>query len=363
LDNFDLDSAIARIKFFDAQPHPPEQSWYGQDILLREWAGLPNTIPILLLTHHGVELTLETMQSYINNRNPIIVSRKDFAKLYSDKYGKQAFVSGCPAIHYRRKHKIEKDNDANGTIVFPAHSTHHINADYDIERYISDLLSLPEEFHPISACIYWKDLMDGRGEPFIKNGIKVYTAGHMFDPKFYNTFYSILRRFKYSTSNHTFSSSNPLSMEMGIDSFFLGPSFTSRTDGGDPNRQKKTRRETDFFDEIDDKLAVEYYDVFPRYQPGMGPKDIAMSPRLREIVSIMHGCDDPQLDPGLIRAILFQAYALFHPKGKAYLKLAVEHLGLLKEGRHEAVFADQPEMLDFCRVIISHPELVFQRGG
>lgn len=229
---------------------------------------------------------------------------------------------------------------------------------FDVESYIDQLEALPETFHPLSVCLYWKDLLMGRALPFLKRGIPVYTAGHMFDPLFYDNFYKILSMFRYATANHTFSSSNVLALEMGLATFFLGPDFVARTEGDDPNRQERERRETDFFDEIEDPTAREFFQIFPRYRPGMTVDDVKPSPRLREIVSIMHGSDAP-IDENLIRLVIFQAYSRFHPQGKAYLQIVMENLALLQTGQYEAVFADQPDMLDFCRTICRYPQMVF----
>ncbi len=355
---FDLDAAVARIKYFETIAHPPEQCWYGLDLALKQWAGLPPAIPVLLTTHHGIELMVEEMPTYIGNKNPIIVAREDYRKLYQEKYGKQAFRAGNSYVLYRRTNNIGLAPDARGTLAFPAHSTHHITAEFDVDGYIGQLLALPEAFQPVSVCLYWKDILLGRDKLFRNRDIPVYTAGHMFDPLFHKTLYTILRNFRYTTSNNILVSNAVLSLEMGQTSFYLGERLIYTTEGADPNRQVREQDEMSIFLASKDPLAQEYYELFPRYRPGMGPEDLAPCPRLREIISIMHGADENH-DPAMIRSVIFQAFTRFHPKGKAMLAIVLENIRLLQTGQYEAVFADQPEMLDFCRAICRHPQMVF----
>jgi len=356
---FDLDAAVARIKYFDSQPHPPSQMWYGLDLPLKQWAGLPPSIPVLLSTHHGVELTLQDLPTYTGNKNPVIVARPDYQNLYQEKYGKQAFRAGCPYVLHRRMNKIEILPEARGTLAFPAHSTHHNISQFDVESYADKLLALPDAFQPISVCLYWKDILLGRDKAFRDRGIPVYTAGHMFDPLFYKSFYDILKNFRYTTANHIQGTGLALSLEMGHTTFYLGGPLFYKTDGLDPNRQMPELDDETILRQFNDPFSWEYYKLFPRYQAGMRPEDLKPSPRLLELISYMHGADENH-DPALIRTVIFQAYVRFHPKGQAMLKVVMESIRLLQTGQYEAAFADQPEMLDFCRAVCRYPHMVFQ---
>ena len=54
---------------------------------------------------------------------------------------------------------------------------------------------------PVVVCIYWKDYLLGHHLEYINRGIKVVTAGHIYDPLFLLRLHDICRNFKYSTSN------------------------------------------------------------------------------------------------------------------------------------------------------------------
>jgi hypothetical protein len=63
---------------------------------------------------------------------------------------------------------------------------------------IDELKKMPDKFHPISICMYWKDIQTGNHISYLDNGFEVISAGHIFDKMFYFRLYDILKRFKYS---------------------------------------------------------------------------------------------------------------------------------------------------------------------
>jgi hypothetical protein len=117
------------------------------------------------------------------------------------------------------------------------HSTHLIEVVVDWGEYAEALTMLPPRFHPVSVCLYWKDLLNGAGREFQKRKINVVTAGHMADPSFAANFYSILRTCAYSTSN-MMGSYSFYSVEMATPFFQYGPVPTFNNNGNDPNRPR-----------------------------------------------------------------------------------------------------------------------------
>lgn len=97
-----------------------------------------------------------------------------------------------------------------GTVVFPAHSSHHIIAEFDYQSYADELIRLPDKYHPVVVCMYWKDWLIGRARPFLDRGLPVVSAGHIYDDLFQYRLYDICRHFRFATSNilgtHLFSS-------------------------------------------------------------------------------------------------------------------------------------------------------------
>ena len=46
--------------------------------------------------------------------------------------------------------------------------------------------------------MYWKDIQHGEHEKYLKHGIKVVSAGHIYDNLFYFRLFDILKNFKYT---------------------------------------------------------------------------------------------------------------------------------------------------------------------
>lgn len=93
------------------------------------------------------------------------------------------------------------NKDRNGTVVFPVHSTHWINAHFDNETFADQLRNLPAAMQPVVVCIYWKDYLKGSHEVYQRRGMQVISAGHMFDRDFLLRFYDICRQFKFAAGN------------------------------------------------------------------------------------------------------------------------------------------------------------------
>ncbi len=132
-------------------------------------------------------------------------------------------VIGSPFVHYRKSRKIEKDAAAAGTIAFPAHSTQLTETVFDIDAYCKQLLSLPEEYHPITICIHFYDIARKRDEIYKKYGFNIVTAGPPIVPgfEFVEKFYEILKKHKYATSN-LMGTYSFYAVEMGIPFFIYG---------------------------------------------------------------------------------------------------------------------------------------------
>jgi hypothetical protein len=63
------------------------------------------------------------------------------------------------------------------------------------------LLRLPAEYQPVTVCVYWRDFNLGHHRPFEERGMRVVSAGHMFDPDFLFRFYHLCSLHRYASSN------------------------------------------------------------------------------------------------------------------------------------------------------------------
>ncbi len=188
---------------------------YSQGRIYREYARFSKWKSICIYSEHGIEFDVVGEHEFKNKAAGMFVFSENKLQNYRKVSDKPAYKVFHPFVWYRREHNIQKDKHAKGTIAFPAHSTPDHSSVFDVEQYIAQLKSLPNEMQPVCVCMFMLDVLKGRHHAYMANGIPVYTAGHIWDIRFVDRYYDILRRFKYATSNligsYTF-----YSVEMGI---------------------------------------------------------------------------------------------------------------------------------------------------
>ncbi len=232
-----LEQAIERINFYEKHfGSPSGDKCYGMGNALKRYLKVPQFFPLYIELDHGVGLVDTPTNCQLKTKYPILVTRESQKKELL-KYGKKAYVTGSTFVHYRKSNKIELSPEAIGTVCFPVHSTHLIDVVFDWEKYSEELLNLPKQFHPITVCIYWSDLLKNRHKSFLEKKINVVTAGHMADPNFTHNFYHILKKHKYGSSNQI-SSCAFYCVEMGIPFFLYGDEPLFNNFGEDHNRPK-----------------------------------------------------------------------------------------------------------------------------
>jgi hypothetical protein len=188
------------------EQHPPND-FYGQASVLKRYARLREDQPLPLVIEHGLrrdgkiwsndqDALLSTLLVASNAR------RHDLKRLTNKR------VIPIGSCFCYAKQLVDEQSVAHldalprqGTIVFPVHSTHWISAEFDNESFADLLLQLPKQMQPVVVCIYWKDYLQGAHEPYMRRGLKVVSAGHMFDRDFLLRFYDLCRRFKYALGN------------------------------------------------------------------------------------------------------------------------------------------------------------------
>lgn len=220
-----LHSVIVRLSYWTAEV-------YGFGKYIREYGYYPKWLPLCIYTDHSPGNRDSPSPHELTSSAPVQVyhaaSRVRQWKAVSTK---PCYCLYSPYVYFRRSRGIEKSDRATGTIAFPAHTTDAIDDASDIHVYVEQLRKLPAEYQPVSICLHATDVKKGLHRAFIRNGFAVYTAGDPFSGKFVERFYSIIRNFKYSTSNLG-GSYLYYCVEMGVP-FFLygqGPRYINRAD-------------------------------------------------------------------------------------------------------------------------------------
>ena len=181
--------------------------FYGHATILKRYVNLQENYQIKAAIEHGAGIGGKIWNQDIKNPLPAIFTssfhRSNILKTFTKK---KIFVIGPKikyAKHYLNKDELEikKRKLGKNLLSFPAHSTHHVNTNYDIQKYCQVLRNLGKNYESVRVCLYWKDILRGLDKEYQRNGFEVLTAGHMFDPLFLPRLKSIIETATVTTSN------------------------------------------------------------------------------------------------------------------------------------------------------------------
>ncbi len=179
--------------------------FYGIDVALKQYVGLPQTYHLKVHYSHCSILSKETSWIQDYNTLPMLLTWSPFHESIYKQLCKKPMHSIGPIIHYAKnaytKEKIEAERKRLGknALFFPTHSTHHASSSFSVEKSLQAIGQFKEKFDSIRICLYWKDVLDGRAKLFLDSGYECVTAGHMFDPYFLPRIKGLL-----SVADHTF---------------------------------------------------------------------------------------------------------------------------------------------------------------
>ncbi|MEA5616585.1 hypothetical protein VB711_01845 [Cronbergia sp. UHCC 0137] len=182
--------------------------FYGNDFILKLYAGLPHNYPFKIILPHGVYMDRNFIwNEEIMSPLPVILSypfeRQQIYIDYINRHGvnKVVIPSASPFLYLLELLKNQPKPNRKGTIFFPSHSTHHVTVQADWEKLADALINLDDEYQPVTVCVYWRDFELGRHIPFQRRGIRIVSAGHMFDKHFLFRFYHLCSTHRYAASN------------------------------------------------------------------------------------------------------------------------------------------------------------------
>ena len=214
----------------------PSWSWsgevYGFGRHIRKYGWFPKWLPLCIYTDHSPGDRDISYAHELESPSPVqFYHFPSRVKRWKEISKKPCYCLYSPFVFHRKRNGIERLTDANGTIAFPAHTTTDLDDISNIQLYIDQLKRLPAEYQPVSICLHMVDIQKGLHKEFIANGFDVYTAGHAYDHRFTERFYSIIRKFKYSTSNLG-GSYLYYCVEMGMPFFLYGnePRYINKSD-------------------------------------------------------------------------------------------------------------------------------------
>lgn len=286
----DAQKAISVLKGFgNFTEYPHSTEMYGIGYWIKKRFKIPQFIKLENWEiNHGPPYANKVDQSLLNSRCHLLLYNNHQKKEY-DKAGRRSIVVGSSFVHCRKINHISKTGAEKGTIFFPIHTTNEIDMRIDWDKYAKSIVNLPENYQPVSVCLYYREIISGIYKHFLNNGITIYCAGHMLDSNFPLNFYRILQQFKYSSSNSP-CSSGYYSIEMGIPFFLFGESPQIFNHGNDPNYPENIispiiHENIVHHDLISEEVRMMTYDLNSK---------ISISKELKEYIDLKLGCNENQ---------------------------------------------------------------------
>lgn len=251
-----------------------ENAFYGMDRIIKRYAGWPQERPLKAVIPHGIVMDRNFVpRAERNIPLPAVLCYPDYRlEAYRRQTGKWVVPAASPYLYMLELFEKEADGGKGstekreGTLFFPAHSTHHITVEMNYERLAEKLHGLDECLHPVDVCLYWKDYNLGRAKPFLDRGFKVVSAGHMFDPEFLYRFHRLCSGYRYAGSNEI-GSNLFYSVKSGCSFFFLREEV---------NRSAEPRRLPENFMNFDHDMAEVIFGMFNRPLPRTSPEQMKL---------------------------------------------------------------------------------------
>lgn len=181
----------------------PPNAFYGNDLVLKRYAGLADDAPLYCVVPHGPFLDPAFVWGAEARSNlPVVLCYPEYrASAYRAAMPGIVVPAAAPYVYCRRILDDFEVPSRRGTIFFAPHSTHHVVVNEKNHDLARSLAEVDERFRPVRVCVYWRDVLLGRHLPFIKAGLSVVSAGHMYDPYFLFRLHHLCSLHQYSASS------------------------------------------------------------------------------------------------------------------------------------------------------------------
>lgn len=194
----------ARIQALrDAKQQPRVSQFYGIHQVVHEYLKVPRWVPLdkVCYLEHGINYNYQQPDARLKQAKNELLFLDNQHRVEAVPNKPHRYILGPPYVHYRRMREMHYRPEAKGTVAFPAHSTTDLESSFDWDAYAKKLSELPEEFQPVTACVYWADVLLDRHKYFEKYGIPSFTNGYMSDKDYIAQFYDLLLKHRYACSN------------------------------------------------------------------------------------------------------------------------------------------------------------------
>ncbi|PKM82378.1 MAG: hypothetical protein CVU89_05080 [Firmicutes bacterium HGW-Firmicutes-14] len=186
--------------------HQPND-FYGHAAILKKYAGFFPDYKVKAVIEHAPRLGADPWKPDLEALLPAIFVSAPYRFHFFRKFTKRDLYAIGPMISYtigllnHEEIESEKRRLGKNLLVFPAHSTHRVSVNFDTPKFCEHIELIGKDFDSVRICLYWKDVLRGWAEEYLKYGFECVTAGHMFDPLFLARLKSIIETATLTVSN------------------------------------------------------------------------------------------------------------------------------------------------------------------
>lgn len=225
--------------------------YYGHADAIKRYSGFDSSYQIKASVEHAFFFGKDCWDLEIKHDLPGIITqgsiRPEILAKYTDKpvYPIGTYIQYADDFYYSEEKKKElKEKSGRTLLVFPMHSTHDIDLDYNADEFIHEIQEVSSGFDTVRICMYWKDIIRKIHLKYVEKGYEIVSAGHIYDKQFLSRLKLII-----STSDHIIS--NDVGSYVGQSLCLNKPVYLWR--------QKYSGRGEGYEEEYDTRLSDEKY--------------------------------------------------------------------------------------------------------
>lgn len=183
-------------------------NFYGHADVLKKYAGLPDAFIIHAAIQHGIHLGNAYWPKETDNElKANLVFGDDYYDEIRKHTNRNVYKIGPPIAYADLSLSgLEYDNElkrlGKSLLVFPMHSTHHIDVKFNMRHFCEQIAELSKSFDSTRICLYWKDILNDDFKMYQEYGFECVTAGHIYDTNFLSRLKTIISLSASTVSNH-----------------------------------------------------------------------------------------------------------------------------------------------------------------
>jgi hypothetical protein len=179
-------------------------NYYGTEKIFRKYCGYSRWLPLPVSMQHGWSL-LPVRHDALRNVGENWYWSKEIESAYMKNFpGIKTRAVGAPFLYHLKNIGYQEMpyKERKGSIVFPAHSSKYVSVNFNYEMYANMLNDLPDEYKPLTICLYHLDQEKGMDLPFREKGFIVVNNGSNLDQEdFLSNYVDNTRDKRYSFFN------------------------------------------------------------------------------------------------------------------------------------------------------------------